>query len=508
MNKRLYKLMNWPVIEGIVYSESDDPHATLGAHVVGNSVLVQTFQPGAESVRLQLTEGDMSYKMDLADEEGYFAALLPGKKIPDYEYVVEYQDASLKKVKDAYNFAPQITKEDTEKFNAGIHYMVYEKLGAHPMKVDGVNGVLFAVWAPNALRVSVVGDFNGWDGRVHQMRRLWDSGVFEIFIPDVKPGECYKFEIKAKGGLTFMKADPYAFGQQLRPDSASVVREINGFKWTDSKWMKSRAGLQAEDRPVNVYEIYLGSFAKPEDGREFYNYRELAPKIIEYVKKMGYTHIELMPVMEHPFDASWGYQVIGYYAPTSRYGTAEDFMYFMNEMHKAGIGVILDWVPAHFPRDTYGLSGFDGTCLYEHQDPRQGSHPHWGTLIYNYGRPEVRNYLICRVSSSPPGVPCPGEGTIRHNTHRQGSARYPGASQTGSPSLAASGIPSDSPHSRRGFRPSLPLSSYCLQRVPFPSSTDRASPSPGDDPPSAAGKPPQSPLYPKGTNTVRSWVPY
>ncbi len=397
MNKRLYKLMNWPVIEGIVYSESDDPHATLGAHVVGNSVLVQTFQPGAESVRLQLTEGDMSYKMDLADEEGYFAALLPGKKIPDYEYVVEYQDASLKKVKDAYNFAPQITKEDTEKFNAGIHYMVYEKLGAHPMKVDGVNGVLFAVWAPNALRVSVVGDFNGWDGRVHQMRRLWDSGVFEIFIPDVKPGECYKFEIKAKGGLTFMKADPYAFGQQLRPDSASVVREINGFKWTDSKWMKSRAGLQAEDRPVNVYEIYLGSFAKPEDGREFYNYRELAPKIIEYVKKMGYTHIELMPVMEHPFDASWGYQVIGYYAPTSRYGTAEDFMYFMNEMHKAGIGVILDWVPAHFPRDTYGLSGFDGTCLYEHQDPRQGSHPHWGTLIYNYGRPEVRNYLIANA---------------------------------------------------------------------------------------------------------------
>ena len=397
MNKKLYKLMNWPEIEGIVYSESDNPHEVLGAHVFGSSVLVQTFQPGAKSVRLQLTEGDKSYKMEMADEEGYFALLLSGKKIPDYEYVVEAQDGTLKKVRDAYNYPPQITHDDTEKFNAGIHYMIYEKMGAHPMKIDGTEGVLFAVWAPNALRVSVVGDFNGWDGRAHQMRRLWDSGIFELFIPDVKEGDCYKFEIKAKGGLTFLKADPYAFGQQLRPDSASVVRDINGFKWEDNKWMKNRVKLHAEDRPMNVYEIYLGSFAKPEDGREYYNYRELAPKIIEYVQKMGYTHVELMPVMEHPLDASWGYQVIGYYAPTARYGSAEDFMFFMNELHKAGIGVILDWVPAHFPRDTYGLAGFDGTCLYEHQDPRQGSHPHWGTLIYNYGRPEVRNYLIANA---------------------------------------------------------------------------------------------------------------
>ena len=397
MNKKLYKLMNWPEIEGIVYSESDNPHAMLGAHVIGNSVLVQTFQPGAKEVRLQLLDGDKSYKMELADESGYFAVLLPGKIVPAYEYVVEAEDGSLKKVKDAYNFEPQITRQDTEKFNAGIHYMIYEKLGAHPMKLDGVEGVCFAVWAPNAQRVSVVGDFNGWDGRTHQMRRLWDSGIFELFIPDVKVGECYKYEIKVKGGLTFMKADPYAFGAQLRPDSASIVRDISGFSWEDNKWMKNRASVQAEDEPMNVYEMYLGSFAKPDDGREYYNYRELAPMIIEYVKKMGYTHIELMPVMEHPLDASWGYQVIGYYAPTSRYGTAEDFMYFMNEMHKAGIGVILDWVPAHFPRDTYGLSAFDGTCLYEHQDPRQGFHPHWGTLIYNYGRPEVTNYLIANA---------------------------------------------------------------------------------------------------------------
>ena len=397
MNKKLYKLMNWPEIEGIVYSESDNPHQILGAHVTGNSVLVQTFQPGAKSVRLQPGEGDKSYKMEMADEEGYFAVLIPGKKIPDYEYIVEAQDGTLKKVHDAYNYPPQITHEDTEKFNAGIHYMIYEKLGAHPTKIGGVEGVLFAVWAPNALRVSVVGDFNGWDGRTHQMRRLWDSGIFELFVPDVKEGDCYKYEIKAKGGLTFLKADPYAFGQQLRPDSASIVRDLSGFQWEDSKWLKNRVKLQAEDEPMNVYEIYLGSFAKPDDGREYYNYRELAPKIIEYVKKMGYTHVELMPVMEHPFDASWGYQVIGYYAPTSRYGTAEDFMFFMNEMHKAEIGVILDWVPAHFPRDTYGLSGFDGTCLYEHRDPRQGYHPHWGTLIYNYGRPEVRNYLIANA---------------------------------------------------------------------------------------------------------------
>ena len=397
MNKKLYKLMNWPEIEGIVYSESDNPHQILGAHVTGNSVLVQTFQPGAKSVRLQPGEGDKSYKMEMADEEGYFAVLIPGKKIPDYEYIVEAQDGTLKKVHDAYNYPPQITHEDTEKFNAGIHYMIYEKLGAHPAKINGIEGVLFAVWAPNALRVSVVGDFNGWDGRTHQMRRLWDSGIFELFVPDVKEGDCYKYEIKAKGGLTFLKADPYAFGQQLRPDSASIVRDLSGFQWEDGKWMKNRAKLQAEDEPMSVYEIYLGSFAKPDDGREYYNYRELAPKIIEYVKKMGYTHVELMPVMEHPFDASWGYQVIGYYAPTSRYGTAEDFMFFMNEMHKAEIGVILDWVPAHFPRDTYGLSGFDGTCLYEHRDPRQGYHPHWGTLIYNYGRPEVRNYLIANA---------------------------------------------------------------------------------------------------------------
>ena len=397
MNKKLYKLMNWAEIEGVIYSESDNPHQILGAHVSGNNVLIQTFMPGAKSVRVQPDSGDKSYQMDLVDEEGFYAALIPGKTIFSYDYIVEYEDGTLKKIKDAYNYKPQITKSDTDKFNAGIHYTIYEKLGAHPMEIDGVKGVYFAVWAPNAIRVSAVGDFNGWDGRVHQMRRLWDSGIFEIFIPGVKEGDCYKFELKVKGGLTYLKADPYAFGQQLRPETASVVREIKGFNWNDEKWMKKRKTAQDVNAPISIYELYLGSFAKPEDGSPYLNYRELAPKIIDYVKKMNYTHIELMPVMEHPLDNSWGYQVIGYYAPTSRYGTAEDFMYFMNEMHKADIGVILDWVPAHFPRDTHGLSNFDGTCLYEHADPRQGSHPHWGTLIYNYGRPEVRNYLIANA---------------------------------------------------------------------------------------------------------------
>lgn len=405
MDNKLYKLMNWPEIEGIIYSESDNPHEILGARPVGNNTLVQAYIPGAKSVLLQNKKDKKSYEMELADEEGFFAVLVPGKASFKYEYIVEDGEGNLKKLKDAYNFKPQINENDIDRFTAGIHYTIYDKLGAHPMKIDGVDGVYFAVWAPNAIRVSTVGDFNNWDGRVHQMRRLGASGIFEIFIPDAREGQNYKYEIKIKGGLTFLKADPYAFGQQLRPETASVIRSIDvragsgasdHFQWEDKEWLAGRKEKQGQDRPVSIYELYLGSFKTAADGG-YLNYRELAPLVAEYVKDMGYTHIELMPVMEHPFDASWGYQVIGYYAPTARYGTNEDFMYFINEMHKAGIGVILDWVPAHFPRDTYGLSNFDGTCLYEHQDPRKGSHPHWGTLIYNYGRPQVSNYLIANA---------------------------------------------------------------------------------------------------------------
>ena len=397
MKDKLYKLMNWPEIEAIIYSEEDNPHRLLGPHAAGNATVFQTFWPGAEKVELVLSDTGKEVEMELADEAGYFAALVPGKEVPAYEYRVTWPDGTVKTEGDPYRFAPVISKRDTDRFAAGIHYEAYNMLGAHVCTIDGTEGVHFAVWAPNALRVSVVGDFNHWDGRVHQMRRLWDSGIFELFIPGSLEGQNYKYELKTKGGLTYLKADPYAFGQQLRPDTASVIRDISGFAWEDEQWLKKREKTDYSNRPVSVYELYLGSFKRPEDDRPYCNYRELAPAIISYVKEMGYTHIELMPIMEHPFDGSWGYQVIGYYAPTARYGTPEDFMYFMNEMHKAGIGVILDWVPAHFPRDTYGLSAFDGTCLYEHLDPRQGSHPHWGTLIYNYGRPQVSNYLIANA---------------------------------------------------------------------------------------------------------------
>lgn len=409
MDKKLYKLMNWPAIEEIVYSECDNPHAILGPHKAGNQTLVQTFIPGAKEVILFWMQSEkdretgknsvVSYdtKMEEADENGFFCALVPAKKLDNYWYQVTFEDGSEKKILDPYCYEPVITAEDTEKFRHGIHYTAYEMLGAHPMTIHKVDGVHFAVWAPNAMRISVVGDFNGWDGRAHQMRRLWDSGIFELFIPGVAEGTNYKFEIKLKNGMTYLKADPYAYFSQLRPDTASVVADLSDFPWEDEKFTANRKAFQTGNAPVSVYELYLGSVLKREDKEVFPNYREIAPAVIAHVKEMGYTHVEIMPVMEHPLDASWGYQVIGYYAPTARYGSPKDFMFFVNELHKAGIGVILDWVPAHFPRDTYGLCGFDGTCLYEHQDPRQGCHPHWGTLIYNYGRPEVSNYLIANA---------------------------------------------------------------------------------------------------------------
>ena len=406
MTNKLYKLMNWPKIEEIIYSECDNPHAILGPHRAGGQTLVQAYFPGAKEVFLQL-DGNMAadrkeiegydIAMEMADQDGYFAVLLAEKQLGTYTYLVNYENGESVVRRDPYRHSPLITKSDTDKFSNGIHYTIYEKLGAHPMELDGDKGVYFAVWAPNALRISVVGDFNHWDGRVHQMRRLWDSGIFELFVPDAAVGDNYKFEMKLKGGLTYLKADPYGNAAQKRPETASVIADLSGFIWEDEQFLKNRNRFQTGNVPMSVYEMYLGSFVEPEEGEDYANYRQIAPRVIEYVKKMGYTHVELMPVMEHPFDGSWGYQVIGYYAPTARYGSPEDFMYFINELHKAEIGVILDWVPAHFPRDTYGLSNFDGTCLYEHRDPRQGFHPHWGTLIYNYGRPQVSNYLIANA---------------------------------------------------------------------------------------------------------------
>ena len=396
MSDKLYELMDWPEIEAVVYSEEYAPREILGPHVTGDGVLVQCFFPGADKVTVKTTKDGKEYLMSKEDDAGYFAVLLNGRKIPEYTYLVE-KEGEQTECYDAYAFPCQITLEEEQKFINGICYDIYEKLGAHPMTVNGVDGVYFAVWAPNASRVSVVGDFNHWDGRVYQMQRLSVSGIYELFIPQIPVGSLYKYELKLKDGLIYLKADPYANQAELRPATASIVAELNGYTWKDQTWMKDRKKIQTEDAPMFVYEMHLGSWKKPEDGREFYNYRELAPMIVAYVKEMGYTHVELMPIMEHPFDASWGYQVTGYYAPTSRYGSPEDFMYFVDTLHQAGIGVILDWVPAHFPRDTFGLANFDGTCLYEHLDPRQGYHPHWGTLIYNYGRPQVKNFLIANA---------------------------------------------------------------------------------------------------------------
>ena len=407
MDKTLYDLMDWAGIEEIVYSEAANPHNLLGAHLTEKGMLVQTFIPTARDITVKLTSTGKCYQMEMADEAGFFAALIPRRTLTDYTLLVFYDNGSLCEIHDPYSFAPQLTDSDLKKFGAGIHYSIYNKMGAHPMTVKGVDGVCFAVWAPCAMRVSVVGDFNLWDGRRHQMRKLGDSGIFEIFIPGVKKGAIYKYEIKFKNGDPALKADPYANYAELRPHTASVVWDINQYQWSDQEWMAKRAKRDTKTEPMAVYEVHLGSWMrKPIEtdamgneivGSEFYNYRDIAVRLAEYVKEMGYTHVELMPVMEHPLDASWGYQVTGYYAPTSRFGTPDDFMYFMDYMHGQGIGVILDWVPAHFPRDAWGMAEFDGTCVYEHKDPRKGSHPHWGTLIYNYGRPGVSNFLIANA---------------------------------------------------------------------------------------------------------------
>ena len=435
MDNRLYELMNWPRIEALVYSEEDEPQEILGPHKTEEGILVQAFLPTAVKMTAVIRGTGKEYEMELADEGGFFAVLLPGKTVPEYFFRVEYDNGVVQDLEDAYRFQPKVyAAKDLDKFEAGIHYTLYEKMGAHPMTIKGVEGTYFSVWAPNACRVSVVGDFNLWDGRRHPMRRIEGAGIFELFIPGIGPGACYKYEIKTKSGLPMLKADPYANAAELRPHTASVIADLSGFAWTDESWLEKRKKTDYKKEPLLIYEVHLGSWRKPEkeewDGpltaaakeeeareeaaaeaeragadvsapaeetREFYNYREIAPMLADYVKDMGYTHVELMPIMEHPLDESWGYQVTGYYAPTSRYGSPKDFMYFMDYMHSQGIGVILDWVPAHFPRDTFGLAAFDGTCLYEHLDPRKGSHPHWGTLIYNYGRPQVKNFLIANA---------------------------------------------------------------------------------------------------------------
>lgn len=292
-----------------------------------------------------------------------------------------------------------ITETDRYLFGEGTHYEIYKKMGAHIMELNGQWGVYFAVWAPKAKNVSIVGDFNGWMGFNHNMKPLGTSGIFELFIPNLGEGALYKYAVTGANGMTVMKSDPYGVACEFRPNTASIVRNINGFAWTDADWMTQKRTKDIRKAPMSIYEVHIGSWKKNGDTEHagFYNYRDMAHELAAYMEDMGYTHVELMGIAEHPFDGSWGYQVTGYFAPTARYGTAQDLMYFINYMHERKIGVILDWVPAHFPRDAHGLSEFDGTCLYEHPDKRLGEHPDWGTKIFNYSKNEVRNFLIANA---------------------------------------------------------------------------------------------------------------
>ncbi len=396
MKKRLYDLMDWGRIEGIIYSEESKPHSFLGASVTENGVLVQAFLPSASSV---VVKGkDIESAMEMVDENGFFAALLPLKEIPHYTLEIIHKDGTTNQIQDPYNYEPQIPEKVLKKFQAGICYNIYEYLGAHKMTVDGVEGMYFAVWAPNAVRVSLVGDFNHWDGRVLPMRKLDQYGIFELFVPEMKEGVLYKYEIKARHGLTFLKSDPYGNACEVRPDNASITADISSYSWGDSSWMNDRKDRKTESLPVSVYQIHAGTWKSgPDEEHPVLNYRELAKELAEYVLKMGYTHVELLPVMEYSDDNSMGFATTMYYTPTSRYGSPRDFMYFIDYMHQKGIGVILDWVPGHFPRDLNSLIGFDGTNLYEHRDPRQSLFAFDGSLTYNLARPEVKNFLIANA---------------------------------------------------------------------------------------------------------------
>ena len=402
MAPKLDDFMQWPEIEALEYGECSRPQDVLGARMADRShVLVTAYFPEVDSVAVRVAGAKKEYKMEEADQQGYYGVLIPGRKIPEYVFMVE-KKGKRREVPDAYAMDSLIDGMDMEKFINGCHDTIYDKLGAHPMTRDGAEGTYFAVWAPNARAVSVVGDFNQWREDAHPMIKREPAGIYELFVPGVGKGDLYKFSIYQSTGNRVLKADPFANYAELRPATASVVWDLTKYSWKDEKWLARRSKWNSEKEPVLVYEVALGAFKKPKlAGREerdcFYTYKEMAPLLCEYCEKMGYTHVELMPVMEHPFDGSWGYQVTGYYAPTARYGTPDDFAYFVDYMHQHDIGVILDWVPAHFPKDQHGLARFDGTCLFEHLDPRQGEHPHWGTLIYNYGRNEVVNFLTANA---------------------------------------------------------------------------------------------------------------
>ncbi|WP_409364534.1 1,4-alpha-glucan branching protein GlgB [Burkholderia sp. Bp8998] len=376
----------------LIAGDHDDPFALLGMHLVDGRVTVRAFLPDAVAVSVVDRASDRNLaRLERVDGTALFAGVVPRRRRPfAYRLRVDWGPHE-QDIEDSYRFAPLVGELDAWLLAEGTHHRPYETLGAHPAEIDDVAGVRFAVWAPNARRVSVVGNFNNWDGRRHMMRLRRECGVWEIFVPHVAVGDLYKFEIRTRDGELLLKADPFAFRAEMRPGTASVVQGLPPARPGDP----ARQRANALAAPMSIYEVHLGSWRRvPEQHDRWLGYRELAEQLIPYVKEMGFTHIELMPVNEHPFDGSWGYQPTGLYAPTSRFGTPDDFRHLVDTAHAHGIGVLVDWVPGHFPTDSHGLARFDGTCLYEHADPREGYHHDWHTLIYNYGRREVANYLI------------------------------------------------------------------------------------------------------------------
>lgn len=385
--------------EKIVGADHHDPFSVLGMHEVQvngkKSIAVRTFQPDAKGLYV-LPEKERKKKMERIHSEGLFEAVFNrAKDFFPYRLELHWKNRNKTVFYDPYSFPPVLSEYDMHLFSEGNNHRIYDRLGAHETVHKAVEGFLFAVWAPNAGRVSVVGDFNCWDGRKHPMRSRGSFGIWELFIPGFKEGELYKYEIKAIDGSIIVKADPYAFYTELRPKTASIACNIDKYTWNDKEWMEKRDITDQLGKPMSIYEVHMGSWRRvPEQENRSLTYREIAPKLIEYVKEMGYTHIEFLPLASYPYDPSWGYQVAGYFSPTARYGKPEGLMYLIDQCHQHNIGVIVDWVPAHFPTDAHALSRFDGTCLYEHADPKKGMHPDWGTLVFNYGRNEVQNFLI------------------------------------------------------------------------------------------------------------------
>jgi len=373
-------------IELIVQRDHPNPHNVLGGHPDDGGVAVRAYRPDATAGRV-VPEGGEPIALERIHPAGVFEGSVSGAELPlRYRIEVDYPDGSSFSLDDPYRFPPMLGELDLHLAGEGRHEELYGRLGAHVGELEGVQGVGFAVWAPAARSVSVVGDFNGWDGRLHPMRTLGSAGIWELFVPELVPGSNYKYEIRAQNGGLLLKVDPYAFRTEMPPKNASVVFRPE-HEWADDDWLARRTVTDLWRSPVSIYEVHLGSWRlNPLEGNRSLTYLELADELADYVLDLGFTHVELMPVMEHPFSGSWGYQVTCDYAPTSRFGSPDDFRTFVERLHQRGLGVVLDWVPAHFPRDEWALARFDGTSLYEHQDRRRGLHPDWKSAIFNYGR--------------------------------------------------------------------------------------------------------------------------